>query len=146
MTTAQDRARELSPIIRAFADGNKVEYRMRCPESNWYSVIDFHVFGDARMEFRIHPDAIRKPREIWVNEYPGRMGTRVCDTKESAKNCSNVFGIGQVLFREVIEPYKKAREFWISGSRHFQAEKNALEYSENCDSDCKPIHVREVLE
>ena len=75
----REQAKELLPIITAFANGEDVEIRTT---KGWMSLDKPHFEGTIS-DYRIAP----KPRKVWVNEYPGFPLTHsLCfhDTKEQA--------------------------------------------------------------
>lgn len=59
------RAKELAPVIKAFGDGEDIEYQNPChaEENMWWDVnMDSLPLGD-KVKLRIKP----KPREFWIN-------------------------------------------------------------------------------
>ncbi len=72
-------AKELLPIITAFANGEEVQCLHR---DKWESREDHGFTWDAN-RYRIVPN----PRKIWVNEYKSG-NLYVHTTKEDAKDCA----------------------------------------------------------
>ena len=60
----REHAKELLPIITAFANGEDVQFRVS-DTSNWQSREGPDFSGSPRL-YRIAP----KPRKVWVNIYP----------------------------------------------------------------------------
>ena len=58
------RAKELLPIIEAFANGEDIEYQLN---SDWITIINDCSFSQVECEYRIKP----KAKEGWV--HPGRI-------------------------------------------------------------------------
>jgi len=87
------RAKELLPIIQAFADGKDVEFSNR--DGDWESFVvgedSFNLSFDNK--WRIKPE----PREWWLN-------TRTAEAYVT-KECAEKFALGEkiVHLREVIE-------------------------------------------
>lgn len=75
------RARDLLPIIQAFAEGKEIEVREADINTIWYDTI--RPEWDDSLEYRIKPE----PKIItgWVNVYPDGFSTRCYDTKDEAK-------------------------------------------------------------
>lgn len=60
----QQQAKELLPIITAFAEGKEIQYKSRSgPINKWTKVCDTSWSNDI-LEFRIKPE----PREYWIIE------------------------------------------------------------------------------
>lgn len=84
-------AKNLLPIIQAFADGKEVQWQ---ESGKWRTAVGPSFCAD--FEWRIKPE----PREIWVNEY--KFGSDVYYSKEAAK--ANLMEGGVMSqFREVID-------------------------------------------
>ena len=100
-----ERAKELLPVITAFAEGKKIQYRHRgaVVMSGWGDA-DMAVFSDD-CDYRIKP----KPRRVFVNEYfgpvllephLGRAGHH--SESEAVSNCGA--GVSRVVeFVEVVK-------------------------------------------
>lgn len=61
----RDHWRELLPIIQAFINGDPVQYQ--ATDGTWMDV-------QEDPKFSMHPSRYRtkrKPRKVWINEYPG---------------------------------------------------------------------------
>lgn len=54
------------------------------------------------MTYRVKPAPLQ-PREVWINEYEGRLGNNHFSTKEEADETAREGRIRVVHFREVIE-------------------------------------------
>lgn len=95
------RAKELLPIIQAFADGKQIQFKSVCKNKwEWKDVEDPQWFD--RNEYRVKPE----PKEVWVNEYlSGHMsGHRFgYATKSEADHAAGINRVSCSLYREVIE-------------------------------------------
>ena len=60
----RERAKELLPIIEAFANGEGIQ--RKDPDGKWTPLLEENVLYDTDTEYRIKP----KPREFWLNVYP----------------------------------------------------------------------------
>jgi len=89
----RERAREILPIIAAFAEGKTVQFEFN---RSWHDAPD-PDFG-AHSVVRIKP----APLECWVNYYPNN-GRTVHNTGESAKECRLDNFVRTVHMREVEE-------------------------------------------
>lgn len=93
----RERAKELLPVIQAWAEGKAVQCRGRYCSDNW---------GDSTcptwrddFDYRIKPE----PREWWVNVYPGDSAGNLHNTKEHADSHSSDRRIACIKVREVME-------------------------------------------
>jgi hypothetical protein len=75
----RNRAKELLPIIQAFAEGKDIQYRPPS-EDRWCDFPSGYGFNDHEGEYRIKPE----PFECWVNVYDGRLSDCTWPTKEAA--------------------------------------------------------------
>ncbi len=70
----RERAKELLPIIQAFADGKGIQFRLNDPgvpgSEHWLSLPENEnlilTFPADDYEYRIKP----KPREFWISNFP----------------------------------------------------------------------------
>ena len=73
----REHAKELLPIITAFANGEDVEFHRL--DVGWTTIVS-PSFDSEPANYRIAP----KPRKVWVNEYPhGEL--RMHPSKEAAE-------------------------------------------------------------
>ena len=56
----RERARELLPVMQAFADGAEIQFRSRVEKSKWSD--STYPNWDAGFKYRIKP----KPQEFWM--------------------------------------------------------------------------------
>lgn len=91
------RAKELLPIIQAFADGKQIQFKSVCKNKwEWKDVEDPQWFD--RNEYRVKPE----PKEVWVNEYPS--GSMFGYSSKYLADESKVYGrVSCTHYREVIE-------------------------------------------
>lgn len=92
----REQAKKMLPIIQAFANGEKVEYRP-FDSADWEAAEKLG-FKDEPSRYRIKP----KPREMWVTLYPGAGYGNIYTSEHSAK-CGSGNGGELIHFREVIE-------------------------------------------
>jgi len=76
-----ERARELLPIIQAYAEGKTVQYFVN---GRWVNHGDPDFTGQAN-KYRIKPE----PKVIYVNEYNG-MGYEALDSKDKAESLASI--------------------------------------------------------
>jgi len=90
-----ERARELLPIIQAYAEGKTVQYFVN---GRWVNHGDPDFTGQAN-KYRIKPE----PKVIYVNEYPDgkSYGHAAWETKEQAE--SNAIGANRRVAVKYIE-------------------------------------------
>jgi hypothetical protein len=97
----RERAKELLPIIKAFANGGVVQFRYS-KNMKWQNTSDDPVFV-VDNEYRIKPE----PMEIWVNIYDEKEDDVMGATYSSKVKAENYASFGvikkAVKFREVIE-------------------------------------------
>jgi outer membrane phospholipase A len=67
----REQAKELWPIVKAFSEGEAVQFRDDA--GNWYDYDTDEGYFAARFAYRIQPE----PRVIWVNEYVDGLGDSV---------------------------------------------------------------------
>jgi len=79
-----ERAKELLPIIEAFANGKKVQWRLR--KSDTWCNTDDPGFSE-RFEYRIKPE----PRMFWINVYPHIM--TAWDSEKRARGAADTGAI-----------------------------------------------------
>ena len=60
----RERAKELLPIIQAYAEGKEIEFRAYYGSGDWQPVINMAM--NPNQEYRIKPE----PREFWCVEHP----------------------------------------------------------------------------
>jgi hypothetical protein len=74
----REHAKELLPIITAFANGEDVQgFEALCNE--WIT-LPRPTFNDCPKAYRIAP----KPRKVWVNEYPQGLALHCFPTRSEA--------------------------------------------------------------
>ena len=97
----RNRAKELLPIITAFANGEEIQCRnQNSSESRMVFVEnEFPRFEIEYYEFRIKP----KPREFWINIYPSGVGFDCFDTEQKANLKAGSLRSECIRLREVIE-------------------------------------------
>jgi len=94
----REQAKELLPIIQAFAEGKQIQYQ--CDTDGWEDVESFNptwVVGDPS-SYRIKPE----PRVIYVNEYKNGYGYPH-KRLEQAIASVDIDHIRTIKFVEVIE-------------------------------------------
>ena len=102
----RDRAKELLPIIEAFANGEGVEFKPRqCGDKPWKSLDDFwnltESTDDYNMEYRIKP----KAREFWLcASWPNPK-----TSDYAVYPIKNAFGDDEILY-DHYDSYIKVRE------------------------------------
>jgi hypothetical protein len=94
----RERAKELLPIIQAFAEGQTIEWRYK-NTTQWY-VAQGPTWAHEGVEYRIKPEP-PKPREWWINEYASRMDAY--DSREWADHYSTRGRIRCIHVREVLD-------------------------------------------
>jgi hypothetical protein len=96
----RERAKELLPIIQAFAEGRAIQWRASLYDP-WITI---DCLGDISLaegfEYRIKPEPT-KPREWWINEYASRMDAY--DSREWADLYAGPDRIRCVHVREVLD-------------------------------------------
>jgi hypothetical protein len=66
----RERAKELLPIIQAYAEGRDVQIREGCfPKRDWVDVLGEPDFSNPRIEYRIKPE----PKTGWINIYSAEL-------------------------------------------------------------------------
>ena len=98
----RERAKELLPIIQAFAEGKDIQFRYYKEGYEWADMRKDDrftaTFPAEDYEYRIKPE----PMEIWVNVYPGRADCFISERKAvdaATQACMHV----AKHFREVTE-------------------------------------------
>lgn len=80
----RERAKELLPIIQAFAEGEEIEWKDSGSDDEWtnYEHAQEYTFSfeDKDCDFRIKPE----PFECWMNIYPENKGGHPYPTEEEA--------------------------------------------------------------
>jgi hypothetical protein len=72
MDRERARAKEMLPIIQAFADGRAIQWRASLYDP-WITIDCLSDISLTNVsEYRIKPEP-SKPREWWINEYASRM-------------------------------------------------------------------------
>jgi hypothetical protein len=90
----REEAKELLPIITAFANGEEVQlYR---PSENAWALKDNPDFTALPSDYRIAP----KPRTVWVNEYPNSEFV----TWDSHKTADLQAGVTRIACHEIELP------------------------------------------
>lgn len=74
----RERAKELLPIIEAFANGEDIQGRRS--GAAWIDTNDDPQFQTSFFEWRIKPS----PRQFWVNIYPSGVGFDCFATEQEA--------------------------------------------------------------
>ena len=99
----RERAKELLPILQAFAEGKDIQcWQER--KDKWETIKDPDVFAWASSRWRIKPE----PREFWVNSYP-KNSVFIHLNEEAAvnaKRCANKEywnSIETIKVREVLD-------------------------------------------
>jgi hypothetical protein len=97
----RERAKELLPIIQAFAEGKAIQWRWRT-HTPWLPVLCLgDLFDTEGFEYRIKPEP-SKPREWWINEY--KRGETFCyENRELADKCAGLGRIRCIHVREVLD-------------------------------------------
>lgn len=100
----RERAKELLPVIQAYAEGKAIQARLVPERWQDYSGDD-PDFQNPEWLWRIKPE----PRVVWVNEYRNAIGQIVLgdatwETFEKANGFVGSSHIRTVKFVEVIEP------------------------------------------
>lgn len=90
------RAKELLPVIQAWAEGKGVQHRCHV-DPFWHNAEN--PTWNEDFDYRIKPE----PREWWVNVYPGNSAGNLHDTKGSADSHSSDRRIACIKVREVME-------------------------------------------
>lgn len=93
----REHAKELLPIITAFANGEDVQAYYGA--EGWQSKED-HDFWWQPDRYRIAP----KPRKVWVNEYPGFPANCVLCFHETKEQADNDAGFNRIACHEIELP------------------------------------------
>lgn len=95
----KDNAKDYLPLVQALADGKQIQ--VRDGHSGWCCIKEA-TFCSPPDDYRIKPE----PKEIWVNEYSGRV-VSLHESKSEAVSCRADSVSTQKLtirhYREVIE-------------------------------------------
>jgi hypothetical protein len=98
----REKAAELWPILKAYAEGAEIEYRGTAASSSVWPDTWTGVKGPTfqpDLEYRIKP----KPREVWVNFYESRLPATY-RTEAAARETATPTALAvAVHMREVIE-------------------------------------------
>jgi len=97
----RERAKELLPVIQAYAEGKTVQAKYKNREDDWDDQSSPSFYSEGSLEYRIKPE----PEVIYVNRF-GR-NYFAFDTKES---CDFDHVIAERLLRE-IENYDVSETF-----------------------------------
>lgn len=91
----RERAKELLPVIQAWAEGKVIQSRPKNRDCVWNDLThaDFRDYHD----YRIKPE----PREIWVHEHLDTLRDAFFSASAAAAAVSS--GVKIIKFREVIE-------------------------------------------
>jgi hypothetical protein len=108
----RERAKELLPIIQAFAEGRAIERRLK-NGSQWY-VIEYPNWMHEDAEYRIKPEP-PKPREWWINDYGNSLAIPV-ESRESADLCAGPNRIRCIHVREVLDDEEDEERHHLSDS------------------------------
>jgi len=60
---------EIIAVLKDYQDGKEIQFRVSY-DRPWKYVVGKPLWNFGQNEYRAKPEP-RKPREIWVNEYPG---------------------------------------------------------------------------
>jgi len=93
----REHAKELLPIITAFANGEKIELRTTAKQWTSYEEFDFE---SETTRYRIAP----KPRKVWVNEYPGYPANRCFCFHETKQQADEDAGSNRIACHELELP------------------------------------------
>lgn len=95
----RERAKELLPVIQAWAEGKDVQCK-RQHQLNGPWIDNGYPAWDDNLDFRIKPE----PREWWLNVYPDNDTCGPYKTKEEANmNAAQSRRIACIKVREVME-------------------------------------------
>jgi hypothetical protein len=75
----REQAKELWPIVKAFSEGEAVQFRDDA--GNWYDYDTDEGYFAARFAYRIKPE----PRVLWVNEFVDGLGQVAFQHKPDAQ-------------------------------------------------------------
>jgi hypothetical protein len=96
----RERAKEMLPIIQAFAEGRAIQWRASLYDP-WITIDCLSDISLTKgVEYRIKPEP-PKPREWWINEYASRMDAY--DSREWADHYSTRGRIRCIHVREVLD-------------------------------------------
>lgn len=90
----KERAKELLPIIQAYAEGEQIEYR-NSQTRGWITVPDPSFFDSS--EYRVKP----KPLECWVNVCGSEIGVYCYGSRSEARKSMSIGQNRTVHMREV---------------------------------------------
>lgn len=91
-------------VMQAELDGKRIQ--CACDSRDSWEMVVNPSWNWLALNYRIHPDDLnppRKPREVWIAEYPGTLGCIATFSEATCRACANPDAIGVVKFREVIE-------------------------------------------
>lgn len=91
----RERAKELLPIIEAFANGEEIQ--RKAPDGEWTALLEKNVLYDTDTEYRIRP----KPLEVFM--HINRKSGKVVGFNHKSETMRQDPKIIHKLFREVLE-------------------------------------------
>jgi hypothetical protein len=104
----RERAKELLPIIQAFAEGKAIQWRASLYDP-WITIDCLGDIPDAKgFEYRIKPEPT-KPRDWWINEYANGIGAPYI-SRDQADECAGSNRIRCILVREVLDDEEEEGE------------------------------------
>jgi len=102
----RERAKELLPIIQAFAEGKAIQFRLEGlnGDHSWNDLLEDErmtvTFPAEDYEYRIKPE----PMEIWVNVYPDKSHSTHFNRDDAISEASECYCKPDIKhFREVTE-------------------------------------------
>jgi hypothetical protein len=105
----RERAKELLPIIQAFAEGRAIEWRGGQSYGHWLPVDCFdNISDDKDFEYRIKPEP-PKPREWWINDYGQSLAIPV-ESRGLADNYAGPDRVRCIHVREVLDDEEEEEE------------------------------------
>ena len=111
----RDKAKEMLPIIKAFAEGKNVEYRSKGFNEDWKKVTQIPELSFKSFEYSIKPEPKYRPfanaEECW-NEMQkhqpfgyikDKSGNKLIIENVDSRGCVEVYNGGSCSFNEVFE-------------------------------------------
>lgn len=94
----RERAKELLPIIIAYAEGKVIQAKFNSIPDKWHDRSGGMSFDDTKIDFRIKPEL----REFWIHSYSDNT-QYLHGSKKSAQDAQrNYYRTGQVLTSDII--------------------------------------------
>lgn len=98
-----ERAKELLPVITAFAEGKTIQFKSK-QDGKWTDSIHDLSFNNSAAFYRVKPEKVQKISYLVVNRYNGVSGS-VFPSSDSAENyitgrftCKDDFAIVPVTY------------------------------------------------